>query len=141
MQNALKFIDSAKSEELFKLEHAIKKRMDQIQEEEKLQRLESEQKERNQQWELWKERTLVLMEQFGEARIAVEEAYKSLSNLWIQRNGESTCPECGKECDDYYEFIFCSTIEACSECTDSVDLRLFFDDMQREIVQTKRIKC
>ncbi len=135
MQNLLKFIQTATAPDLYMLNSIIGKRIDQLERDLK----EHEQKEREQQWDLWKERTLVLVGDMGK-RLAVEEAYKTLSNLWIQRDEEITCPECGNDCDEYYEFIFCKGIDACSECTECVDLRGIFNLMEDEIQENKKIR-
>jgi len=139
MKNVLTFIKTANENNLFKLQEAIEARIENILLERSAQIEENEQRERTALWQVWQNSAISLMATGLSKGAAIEESFKSLSNLWIQRNEETTCPECGEDYDEYYEFIFDHSITACCLCTDCVDLRPVFTHMAAEMQKSKKL--
>lgn len=141
MQNMLKFIESANWADLYIIKNAIDKRTKELDVQANSLRVEMEDKERTTQWNIWKERAQSLVDCGNNRYDAVKQSFYTLSNLWICRDHESTCLQCGEERDEYYEFLFRYYIQVCSECTEVVDLTDVFDVMREEIHESKRIRC
>jgi hypothetical protein len=142
MQNLLKFIASVNvPEDLFIIDNAVKKRFAELEALLDTRIKENEQCEREQLWKLWRERAIEMIEEEGiEKRAAIYGAFGRLHNVWIERNGESDCGNCGKREDYYYESVFCKSIAVCDECTECVDMSHLYDEMSDEIRECKRNK-
>ncbi len=143
MESTLKFIQSiTEYNDLSVIFNVLNTRTKELDAIKAAQRMESEQRERESLWELWKLNAESLINAGSEKRTAIATTYRViLSNKWIARDCESTCGECGKDFDEYYESIFCSGLTACQDCIDHVDMSLVFDDMSNDLDRReKKIK-
>lgn len=139
LQNLLKWIEvSALTSDLFTIQDAVKRQFARLDQLENLERREKEAKEREDQWKLWKDTAQTLMKNGTEKWEAIETAYETLSNLWIERNSESTCSNCLKECDEYFEHIFDSSAALCGICAESAKCDSIFDQMSDELRDVKK---
>ena len=155
LQNLLKWIElSASTSDLFTIQDAVKRQFAQLDQSEKLERREKEAKEREDQWKLWKDTAQTLMKNGKDKKDAIAAAYNTLSNMWIERNSESTCSKCLKDYDEYFEHVFHSSIQLCGECAESIDrsythppssdhpifsdFDVIFDEMSDELQETKK---